>query len=207
ALGPISIDMYLPGFPLIEAEFGQRGVESTMAAYLLGLTVGQVFYGPLSDRFGRKPPLYVGFVLYAIGSLGCALASTMGTLTLMRVAQALGGGAGMVISRAIVRDRSDVAEAARAFSTLLMIVALGPVVAPAVGGVVVTFFGWRATFLIQAVLGIALMIAMHVVLTETVERSQARTLSIVGVMRGYLRLLLDRRFIAYSLIGGFGMGA
>jgi DHA1 family bicyclomycin/chloramphenicol resistance-like MFS transporter len=141
AIGPVSIDMYLPGFPAIEREFGVRGVETTMAAYLVGIAVSQLFYGPISDRFGRKPPLYFGFALYALGAAGCALASSMPALTLMRVVQALGGSAGFVIGRAIVRDRCEPHEAARAFSLLMMIVALGPILAPLGGGFVVTHFG------------------------------------------------------------------
>jgi MFS transporter, DHA1 family, multidrug resistance protein len=207
AVGPVSIDMYLPGFRAIEREFGQRGVEGTMAAYLLGVAFGQLFYGPLSDRFGRKAPLYAGFTLYSIGALGCALASSMSMLTIARVVQALGGCAGMVIGRAIVRDRSDLNEAARAFSTLAMIVALGPVVAPAGGGIVVTAFGWRATFVFQAALGVALMIAMHWVLQDTRDRSAAAPLSIASALRSYGRLLRDRMLVGHALIGGFGMGA
>jgi MFS transporter, DHA1 family, multidrug resistance protein len=207
AVGPVSIDMYLPGFRAIERDFGQRGVEATMAAYLLGVAFGQLFYGPLSDRFGRKAPLYAGFTLYSIGALGCALASSMSMLTIARVVQALGGCAGMVIGRAIVRDRSDLNEAARAFSTLAMIVALGPVVAPAGGGIVVTAFGWRATFVFQAALGVVLMVAMHWVLQDTRDRSAAAPLSIASAIRGYARLLRDRALVGYALIGGFGMGA
>jgi MFS transporter, DHA1 family, multidrug resistance protein len=207
AVGPVSIDMYLPGFREIEREFGQRGVEGTMAAYLVGVAFGQLFYGPLSDRFGRKPPLYAGFALYSIGALACALASSMSMLTIARVVQALGGCAGMVIGRAIVRDRSDVTEAARAFSTLAMIVALGPVAAPAAGGMVVEAFGWRATFLFQAALGLALVIAMHSVLKDARDRSAATPLSIASAVRGYGRLLRDRTLVGYTLIGGFCMGA
>ena len=161
AVGPVSIDMYLPGFPAIEREFGVRGVETTMAAYLVGIAVSQLFYGPISDRFGRKPPLYFGFALYALGAAGCALAASMPALTLMRVVQALGGSAGFVIGRAIVRDRCEPHEAARAFSLLMMIVALGPVLAPLGGGFVVTHFGWRATFVFQAALGVVLLAATH----------------------------------------------
>jgi MFS transporter, DHA1 family, multidrug resistance protein len=207
AVGPVSIDMYLPGFRAIESEFGQRGVEGTMAAYLLGVAFGQLFYGPLSDRFGRKAPLYAGFTLYSIGALGCALASSMSMLTLARVVQALGGCAGMVIGRAIVRDRSELNEAARAFSTLAMIVALGPLAAPAAGGMVVTAFGWRATFVVQAALGVALLIAMHWVLTESRDRGAASPLSVSTAVRGYGRLLRDRALVGYTLIGAFGMGA
>src|SRR4029453_6597119 len=144
-VGPVSIDMYLPGFPAIERGFAPRGVETTMAAYLVGIAVSQLFYGPISDRFGRKPPLYFGFALYALGAVGCALAGSMSALTLLRVVQALGGSAGFVIGRAIVRDRCQPHEAARAFSLLMMIGGLGPVLAPPAGGLVVTHLGWRAT--------------------------------------------------------------
>ncbi len=207
AVGPVSIDMYLPGFPAIEREFGVRGVETTMAAYLVGIAVSQLFYGPISDRFGRKPPLYFGFVLYALGAAGCALATSMPALTLLRVVQALGGSAGFVIGRAIVRDRCEPHEAARAFSLLMMIVALGPVLAPAVGGVVVTHFGWRATFVFQAVLGLALLAATHFALRESRPESAIVPLNLASVFRTYLRLGADRALVGYALVGGFGMGA
>lgn len=205
AVGPVSIDMYLPGFPSIERDFGEQGVEGTMAAFLIGIAAGQLFYGPLSDRYGRKPPLYVGFALYALGSLGCVFSSSMLMLTVMRVVQALGGCSGMVIGRAIVRDRCEPHEAARAFSTLMLIVALGPVLAPAFGGLFVTAFGWRSTFIFQALVGIALLVGMHKVLQESAPAGAS--LSIAKVFGTYLRLCRDRRFVGYSLLGGFGMGA
>jgi DHA1 family bicyclomycin/chloramphenicol resistance-like MFS transporter len=201
AVGPVSIDMYLPGFPAIEREFGMRGVETTMASYLVGLAVSQLFYGPISDRFGRKPPLYFGFALYAIGAAGCALATSMPSLTLMRVVQALGGSSGFVIGRAIVRDRCEPHEAARAFSLLMMIVALGPVLAPALGGVVVTHFGWRATFWFQAALGLTLFTATHFALHESRPESAVASLHLGNVLRTYLRLGADLNMIALSTIG------
>jgi DHA1 family bicyclomycin/chloramphenicol resistance-like MFS transporter len=207
AVGPVSIDMYLPGFPAIEREFGARGVETTMAAYLVGLAVSQLFYGPISDRFGRKPPLYFGFALYALGAAGCALAPSLSALTLMRVVQALGGSSGFVIGRAIVRDRCEPHEAARAFSLLMMIVALGPVLAPAAGGIVVTHFGWRATFVFQAALGVALLAATHFALRESRPETAIAPLNFASVFRTYLRLGGDRLLVGYSLVGGFGMGA
>lgn len=207
AVGPISIDMYLPGFPAIEREFGVRGVETTMAAYLVGLALSQLFYGPISDRFGRKPPLYFGFALYSLGAVGCALAGSMLTLTLMRVVQALGGSSGFVIGRAIVRDRCEPQDAARAFSTLMMIVSLGPVLAPAAGGVVITTFGWRATFVFQALLGVVLLVATHFALQESRPVAGIVPLNAASVIRSYLRLARDRTFVGHALVGGFGMGA
>lgn len=206
AVGPVSIDMYLPGFPVIEQEFQERGVEVTMAAFIIGIAVGQLFYGPISDRFGRKPPLYVGFAVYMIGALGCALAVNMTMLTVMRVVQALGGCAGLVIGRAIVRDRCEPHEAARAFTTLTMIVALGPVLAPAVGGVIVTHLGWRATFIVQVALALTLMLTMHRVLRES-NVTRDPKVSFGDILRNYGRLTRNRQFMAFSLLLGFSMAS
>lgn len=205
-VGPVSIDMYLPGFPAIEHEFQQRGVEVTMAAFIIGIAVGQLFYGPISDRFGRKPPLYVGFGVYMIGALGCALAVNMTMLTVMRVVQALGGCAGLVIGRAIVRDRCEPHEAARAFTTLTMIVALGPVLAPAIGGVIVTHFGWRATFIVQVAFALTLMLTMHRALSES-NVTPDPSVGFADILRNYGRLSRDRHFMALSLLLGFSMAS
>lgn len=205
ALGPFSIDMYLPGFPTIEREFGESGVEQTMASYLLGLALGQLVYGPLSDRFGRKPPLYAGLLLYVIGSVGCSIASSMGVLTAMRIVQAIGACSPLVIGRAVVRDRCEPQEAAKAYATLMMIVSLGPVVAPTVGGWVITLFSWRAVFVFLALAAIVIVIAMHVMLVESRDPAHVRPLSFATVTRSYGRLLLDRVFVGYSCVGGFAM--
>jgi len=205
AVGPVSIDMYLPGFPSIEREFAQSGVERTMASYMLGIAVGQLFYGPLSDRFGRKPPLYAGFILYALGSIGCFLATSMAVLTGMRVLQALGACGGMVIGRAIVRDRCEPHEAARAFSTLMLIVSLGPILAPTLGGLFVTGFGWRSVFVFQCLFALTLLTAMHHILGESRNPADVVPLDVRGVLAGYGRLLKDRAFIGYTMVGACGM--
>jgi MFS transporter, DHA1 family, multidrug resistance protein len=207
AVGPVTIDMYLPGFPSIEREFVEQGVERTMSAYLIGIALGQLIYGPISDRFGRKPPLYAGFVLYALGSLGCMLASSMSMLMLMRILQALGACGGMVIGRAIIRDRCEPHEAARAFSLLMAIVSLGPILAPSIGGLIVTGFGWRAVFVFQAIFAALLMYAMHVVLTETRDPKAAHPLSVPAVALNYHSLIRDRAFVGYTLAGAFGMAS
>lgn len=206
AVGPVTIDMYLPGFPDIERDLGP-GVETTMAAYMFGLSIGQLFYGPISDRFGRKPPLYFGLALYGLGSLGCVLATSMTMLTLMRVVQALGGCTGFVIGRAIVRDRCEPHEAARAFSTLMLIFALGPMIAPIAGGFVVTAFGWRAVFVFQCALAAGLLLLTYRGLAESRNPANVVPLSLTSVMNVYLRLLRSRELIGYSLVGGFGMGS
>jgi DHA1 family bicyclomycin/chloramphenicol resistance-like MFS transporter len=139
--------------------------------------------------------------------LGCALATNLAMLTAMRVVQALGGCAGLVIGRAIVRDRCEPHEAARAFTTLTMIVALGPVLAPAVGGVIVTHLGWRATFVVQAVIGALVLILMHKVMRESHDAKNAQAATITQVLRNYGHLIRDRQFIAYSLLLGFAMAS
>jgi len=207
AVGPVSIDMYLPGFPAIEREFAEQGVEKTMSAYLIGIALGQLIYGPLSDRFGRKPPLYAGFVLYALGSIGCTFATDMFTLMLMRVLQALGACGGMVIGRAIIRDRCEPHEAARAFSILMAIVSLGPILAPSVGGLVVTGFGWRGVFVFQMLFGLLLLSAMHFVLTESRHPSTVVPFSVPAIALNYRSLVRDRAFVGYTLAGAFGMAS
>ena len=207
ALGPFSIDMYLPGFPQIEAEFNESGVERTMAAYLAGIAIGQLFYGPVSDRLGRKPPLYAGLLLYALGALGCALARSMWMLMAMRVVQAIGGCAALVIGRAIVRDRCEPHEAARAFSTLMLVVSVGPIVAPSLGGWVITILNWRAVFIFQFVAGLALLLAMHALLTESLVRKSGSMLRFASAALDYWRLLQDRSLVWYSLVSAFGMSA
>lgn len=207
AVGPVTIDMYLPGFPAIEREFAEQGVEKTMSAYLIGIALGQLVYGPLSDRFGRKPPLYAGFILYAIGSFGCTLATDMSTLMLMRVLQALGACGGMVIGRAIIRDRCEPHEAARAFSILMAIVSLGPILAPSVGGLVVTGFGWRGVFVFQVMFALLLLAAMHFVLTESRQPSSIVPLSVPAIAVNYRGLVRDRAFLGYTLAGAFGMAS
>ena len=206
-LGPFAIDMYLPGFSAIERDLGEQGVEGTMAAYLVGIAIGQLIYGPISDRFGRKPPLYVGLALYIVASFGCALAASMSMLILFRIVQAFGACAGLVIGRAIVRDRCEPHEAARVFSTLMLIVALGPMLAPSLGGWVVTTLGWRAVFWFLCVLGTAVLIGMHAKLTESRDPAHIVPLGLVNVSRTYARLLSDANLVGYSLAGGFGMGA
>ncbi len=207
ALGPFSIDMYLPGFPQIEAELHTAGVENTMAAYLAGIAVGQLVYGPVSDRLGRKPPLYFGLLLYALGSLGCALAISMPMLLAMRVVQAIGGCAALVIGRAIVRDRCEPHEAARAFSMLMLIVSIGPILAPSLGGWLITQFDWRAVFLFQCGFGVVVFVAMHYLLSESLRPTPGLRSSVAAVAGRYVHLLRDPVLVGYSLIAAFGMSA
>jgi len=207
AIGPLSIDMYLPGFPAMAAEFaGQAGrPEYTLAGFFVGMAFGQLLYGPLSDRYGRKPPLYVGLALYTLASIGGALTGSLDHLTAWRLVQGLGGCAGMVITRAVVRDRCGLRDSARAFSMLMLVMGVAPILAPMLGGWIVTGFGWRAIFWLLAGFGACCLIAMRLGLDESHDTRHEPTLSWRRIGNDFLGLLGERAFMAYSLSSGLAM--
>jgi len=207
AIGPISIDMYLPAFPAIAAglQVPAGDVERTLAAYLIGLAVSQLGYGPLADRYGRKPPLYAALGLYIVASLGCALASDVDALAAWRALQAIGGAAGIVIPRAVIRDHYDTQDAARALSMLMLIMGVAPILAPLVGGQLLEITGWRSLFGLMAACGAALLAAVALTMTESLPPEKKVPLSARHIGRNYLALLRHRRFLAYALAGGLGM--
>jgi DHA1 family bicyclomycin/chloramphenicol resistance-like MFS transporter len=207
ALGPLSIDMYLPSFPAIAQSLGtDRGsVERTLAAFLIGLALGQLFYGPLSDRFGRKPPLYVGLAIYVAASLGCVFASSIDALTALRFFQALGGSAGMVIARAVIRDRSDTRGSAQALSLLMLVMGVAPILAPLLGGALLTLTGWHGIFIFLSLFGGGVLVAVVTRMQETVHANVAAKISLGSVLANYGRLLRDRHFMACAAAGGLGI--
>lgn len=206
ALGPLSIDMYLPGFPAIARSLGTDGgqVQLTLASYFIGLSLGQLAYGPLSDRFGRRRPLLWGLLLYLAASIGCALSQSVESLIAWRFIQAVGGCAGIVITRAIVRDRCAPSEAARAFSLLMLVVGLAPILAPLLGGWVIAVASWHAIFIILALAGLATLLAVWRQLDETLT-TPLPSLSPQLVLGGYWQLLCNRHFMTQSLAGGLAM--
>ncbi|MCB5186870.1 Bcr/CflA family multidrug efflux MFS transporter [Methylobacillus caricis] len=203
-LAPLSIDMYLPGFPAIEKSLLARAgsAELTLASYFIGLALGQLFYGPFSDRFGRRRPLMVGLVIYIAASVGCAFAGSIPELIFWRFLQALGGCAGMVVTMAIIRDRCSANDAARALSMLILIMGIAPILAPLVGGWIVTTLDWRALFITLAVAGTLGLLAVYFRLEETHDTSKEPPLVFSQVLLNYGRLLVDRKFIGYTLSGG-----
>ncbi|WP_094838560.1 Bcr/CflA family multidrug efflux MFS transporter [Bordetella genomosp. 4] len=206
AIGPFSVDMYLPAFPAISAglQVPRGDVERTLAAYLVGLALAQIVYGPLADRYGRKLPMLGGLGIYAIASLGCALASTIEMLTLCRVLQALGSAAGIVIPRAVIRDHYETQDAARAMSMLMLIMGLAPILAPLVGGQLLFFVGWRSLFWLMAAVSLAMIIATTLIMKESLPPARVQPLRASGIAENYLALIRHRRFIAHSLAGGLG---
>ncbi len=204
AIGPLSIDMYLPAFPAIASGLGAQSseVERTLAAYLSGMACAQLIYGPLADRFGRKPPLYGALILYIIASAGCALATSVEVLTICRIFQAMGGAAGMVIPRAVVRDHYSTQEAARALSMLMLIMGIAPILAPVVGAQILAWVGWRGIFVTITLCGIALLWTLSKVMVETLAPEKQIKLSWGNIFRTYGGLLLHWRFMAFALSGG-----
>ncbi len=206
AFASLSIDMYLPSFPMLEKDLhaSSSSVQFSLAAFFIGMAVGQALYGPIADRFGRKRPLYAGISLYVLASLGCAFAPNIETLIALRFVQALGGCAGIVIARAMVRDLFDREASAKVFSLLTLVLGVAPILAPLLGGYVLKIFGWRAIFGILVVFGILCLIAAIFGLRETLPESARRTHAspILGALHMYGQLLADRRFNGYAFAGG-----
>ena len=207
-IGPFSIDMYLPALPDIgvslAAPAGQ--VQGTLAIYFLGLAFGQVLYGPLSDRHGRRRPLFVGLGLYTVAAVACALAPDIQVLTAARLFQALGGCAGMVIARAVVRDVTDERGAVRLMAQLMLVMGVAPIVAPVIGGALLPVFGWRGIFWLLAGYGATMLAVIALLLPETLEPARRRREGVIAVIRVWGGLVTDRRFMGYALTGGFIIG-
>jgi MFS transporter, DHA1 family, multidrug resistance protein len=203
AFGPLSIDMYLPGLPLIQRELrtSAAATELTLSTFFAGLALAQLAYGPLSDRFGRKRPVYAGLLIYALASLGCALAPGIGVLIICRFLQAVGGAAGMVVARAVVRDLHGGREAARLMSLLMLVMGAAPILAPILGSWLVGSAGWRAIFWLLTALGLSALALVALLLPETAPRTVAQPVHGSFAAR-YLRLLREGPFMAFTLAGG-----
>jgi DHA1 family bicyclomycin/chloramphenicol resistance-like MFS transporter len=203
ALGPFSIDTYLPAFPAIAQTYSTTvgAVEITLAVYFVGLSFGQLFYGPFADSLGRKPPLYVGLGMYVLASTGCIFAPNIATLTVLRFIQAVGGCAPMLISRTVVRDYFSPREAARVFSFLMLVIGVSPVVAPLIGGWLVVHLDWRANFWMVSGMGTIIFVSVAVFLKESLPSDKRPDLHLGNTLRLYLSLLKDRVFMVYALSG------
>ncbi|RUO60868.1 multidrug effflux MFS transporter [Pseudidiomarina marina] len=202
AFGPLSIDMYLPAFGDIAASFSTESnrVELSLTSFFLGLFIGQLLYGTASDRFGRKPPLYFGLVLYVVTSIACAYAPNLESLIVLRFLQAIGSCAGLVIARAMVRDLYTPQASAQVFSFLILVMGIAPILAPLAGAYVTAVWGWQAIFIIVASLAVACLAIVHVRLPET--RAPNTAVRIRSSLPIYWSVLRDPSFLRYSLSGG-----
>jgi DHA1 family bicyclomycin/chloramphenicol resistance-like MFS transporter len=208
ALGPLALDMYLPALPMLEAEFATTpaNVQHTVSAYLFGMALGQLAMGPLTDRFGRKPPLLAGLAIFAFASVGCAMADHIESFALLRFAQALGGSSVMVVVRAVIRDRFDAIQSARVLSLMMLVMGAAPILAPLGGGWLIVAASWHWIFWLLAGYGIFCVAIAAAFLDESHPR-EARIGSIRGALAGMPPLLRDRLFLGPLLVFMSSFGA
>ncbi len=209
AFAPLSIDMYLPGLPDIARDLGASPaeVQLTLTACLVGLALGQLVAGPLSDTYGRRRPLLAGLALYSVASLLCAIAPTIWIFVLLRVLQGLGGAAGIVISRAVVRDHYQGSAAARFFALTMLVNGLAPILAPIIGGQLLLITSWQGVFVVLAAIGATLFVFAALRLEESLPRDRRRSGRLHDVARAYRGLLLDRGFMSYVLASALAFAA
>jgi DHA1 family bicyclomycin/chloramphenicol resistance-like MFS transporter len=205
AFAPLSIDMYLPALPVMEKVFhaSTAAVQLTMVTFLIGFALGQSLYGPITDRFGRKPPLYAGLLLFIASSLACAVAPSIRLMAVFRLLQAVGACAGSVMSRAMVRDLFPPEDMRKIFSMLILVLGVSPVVAPLIGSYLLVWFGWNAAFFAQATIGAACLVGMHFRLPESLAHEDKRPLRFDVITSAYMQLLRDRTFLGASVVCGF----
>jgi DHA1 family bicyclomycin/chloramphenicol resistance-like MFS transporter len=204
AFGPLSIDMYLPALPTLADTFGASPsrVQLTLSAFFLGFGVGQLVYGPLSDRWGRRPPLLAGIGLYVGASLLCALSSGVTGLIAVRLLQGLGACAGPLTARAVVRDIYERDRAARMLSLLMLVMGAAPLVAPLLGGQLLLAFGWRSLFAVLSGFGVLCFLGAWLSLDETLDEAKRSPTSALAMIARYGTLLRDRAYVGYTVCSG-----
>ena len=208
SLGPLSIDMYLPALPQMANDFGitTQRVANTLPAYFLGLALGQLIYGPLSDRIGRKTPLYFGLLLYICASILCTFANSEWSLIAARILQALGGCVGVVIARAAIRDRLDLQSSAQAFASMMIVMGIAPIIAPSLGALVLLYFSWPAVFVFLSAIGLICLICVHFFFQESLPIERRLNLNIKQVLNLYGAIFKQQSFRWPMLAGCFSGG-
>ncbi len=208
-ISPFSIDMYLPGFPAISEDLGVSisQVQLSLTAYLVGIAVGQILYGPLLDRYGRKKPIYVGLIIYIISSVICAFSTSLESLIAMRFLQALGGCVGMVGSQAFVRDVFPMRKTAQAFSSIILVIAVSPMIAPTLGGYITVAFGWPAVFIMLAILTLLILAATYFLLPEGKKADPGISLRPKAILKNFILVSKQPQFSIYALAGGIATSA
>jgi DHA1 family bicyclomycin/chloramphenicol resistance-like MFS transporter len=203
ALGPFSIDMYLPGFPAIakslHTSFEQ--VSLSLSSFFIGISAGQLLYGPLLDRFGRKRPLYAGLTLYIIASIGCFNATSIEMLIVLRFIQAIGSCAAAVAAMAMVRDLFPVEDNAKVFAMLILVLGASPMVAPTVGGYITAAYGWQLIFIILTVIAALILLTVIFLLPESHQPDTSMSLKPRPIINTFIAVLKEPQFYTYSLCG------
>ena len=206
-ISPFSIDMYLPGFTAIAKDLNTTidQVQLSLTSYMFGISIGQMFYGPLLDRFGRKRPLYIGLVIYILSSIGCALTLSVESLIVIRFLQPIGGCVGMVAAQALVRDLFPINKSAQVFSLIILVIAISPMIAPTIGGYVTAAFGWHWVFIILAAIAILIMLAVYLYLPAGKKPDSSISLKPKAVLANYFLVSKQPQFLLYALAGGIAM--
>ena len=209
ALGPLSMDMYLPSLPALAIDMHTKAslAQLSITACLLGMAGGQLFIGPLSDKQGRRIPLIISLLVYCAASLLCSFASSIWLLVLLRLVQGLAGGGGIVISRAIVRDLYSGTELTKFFSLLMLVNGVAPILAPVVGGQLLKFTTWKGVFIVLCVLSLIMLAASLFGVKETLLQENRASGGIKDTFSTFRKILRDRMFMGYALAQGFAMGA
>lgn len=202
---PFTIDMYLPAFSEIADDFNTSTAQVALSvtSYFIGLALGQIIYGPLLDRFGRKPPLYVGLTLYIIMTIGCTQATSIESLVVLRFIQALGGCVAWVAALSMVRDFFPISQSARIFSLLILVIGLSPLLAPTIGGFIAEALGWRMVFLVLAVLTVLIMLVVIFFLPEGHQPDKTISLRAKPMILNFYSILRNPQFYTYALAGAF----
>jgi DHA1 family bicyclomycin/chloramphenicol resistance-like MFS transporter len=206
---PFATDMYLPAFAQMAAVFNtdHGSIEATLSTFFLGLAFGQALYGPIIDRFGRKLPLLFGVALFALATFGCLLTRDIEVFTALRFVQAIGGCAGMIIGRAIVHDLYGATESARVLSLMLMMMTMAPIVAPVLGGWIVTAAGWQAIFFFLLAFAALQATLVWKVVPETLPPERRNELDVASIVRAYSSLLRKPAFMVPALAGGIAQSS
>ncbi|WP_426485120.1 multidrug effflux MFS transporter [Flavobacterium sp. 2] len=203
ALGPFSIDMYLPGFSDIAKDLNTTvaKVSMSLSSYFIGISAGQLLYGPLLDRFGRKKPLFIGLMVYILASLGCAYVTDVDTFILLRFVQAIGSCAATVASVAMVRDLFPVKDIPKVFSLLMLVLGLSPMLAPTIGGYVTEDYGWHVVFFILMFMGISILLASQIGLPNSYKPDVFISLKPKPIISNFLKVLKEPQFFTYAFTG------
>lgn len=206
ALSPFSIDMYLSAFPQMAHAFNTNVAEVslTLSSYFIGLASGQLFYGPVMDRFGRKKPLYFGLIVYILASIACALSNSINSLIVFRFLQAVGGCAASVGAFAMVRDLFEPKESAKVFSMLILILGVSPLLAPTIGGYLAVHSGWASVFVVLAAIAIIILTVVFFKLPESHKADTSHVLHPMPIIRNYLSILREPQFYTYAISGAVG---
>ena len=207
ALGPFSIDMYLPGFPAMATHLGTdvATVGLSLSSFFIGISAGQLLYGPLLDRYGRKRPLYLGLLIYILSSIACAWSGTIESLIVLRFVQAVGSCAAAVASVAMVRDLFPVEDNAKVFALLMLVVGVSPMIAPTVGGYVTAAWNWQPVFLILAAMGTAILAAVYFGLPESRHPDPSFSLKPKFIIRNFISVIREPRFYTYAACGALSL--